>query len=42
MLTITRDTVVYAMSPDNAPAAHAANGETVRFARPSFVDKIRN
>ena len=31
MLTITRDTVVYAMSPDNAPVAHAANGETVRF-----------
>ncbi len=31
MLTITRDHVVYAMSPDNAPAAHAESGATIRF-----------
>jgi len=31
MLTIKRDTVVYAMSPDNAPAAHAQNGDTIVF-----------
>ena len=31
MLTIKRDTVVYAMSPDNTPAAHAQNGDTIVF-----------
>ena len=31
MLTIKRDTVIYAMSPDNAPVARAASGDTVVF-----------
>ena len=31
MLTIKRDTVVYAMSPDNAPVARAQNGDTIVF-----------
>ena len=31
MLRITRDTVVYAMSPDNAPAARAKDGDTILF-----------
>ena len=31
MLTIKRDTVIYAMSPDNAPAATAKSGDTVVF-----------
>lgn len=31
MLTIKRDTVIYAMSPDNAPAAAAKSGDTVVF-----------
>ena len=31
MLRIKRDTVVYAMSPDNAPAACAKNGDTILF-----------
>ena len=31
MLTIKRDTVVYAMSAKNAPAAHAASGDTILF-----------
>ena len=31
MLTIKRDTVVYAMSPANAPAARAQSGDTVVF-----------
>ncbi|MBQ4579848.1 MAG: acetamidase/formamidase family protein [Clostridia bacterium] len=31
MLTIKRDTVVYAMSPDNTPAAHAQSGDTIVF-----------
>ncbi len=31
MLTIKRDTVVYAMSPDNTPVAHAASGDTLCF-----------
>lgn len=31
MLRIKRDTVVYAMSPDNAPAAHAKDGDTILF-----------
>ncbi|MBE5796626.1 MAG: acetamidase [Clostridiales bacterium] len=31
MLTIRRDTVVYAMSPENAPAARAQSGDTVVF-----------
>ncbi|MBQ7859725.1 MAG: acetamidase/formamidase family protein [Faecalibacterium sp.] len=31
MLIIKRDTVVYAMSPDNVPAAHARSGDTLCF-----------
>lgn len=31
MLNIKRDTVVYAMSAKNAPAAHAASGDTIVF-----------
>ena len=31
MLRITRDTVVYAMSPDNAPAACVKDGDTILF-----------
>lgn len=31
MLTIKRDTVVYAMSPENAPVARAASGDTIIF-----------
>ena len=31
MLRIKRDTVVYAMSPDNAPAARAKDGDTILF-----------
>ena len=31
MLTIKRDTVVYAMSPDNAPVARAHSGDTLFF-----------
>lgn len=31
MLTIKRDTVVYAMSPDNTPVARAQNGDTIVF-----------
>ena len=31
MLRIKRDTVVYAMSPDNAPAACAKDGDTILF-----------
>lgn len=31
MLRITRDTVVYAMSPDNAPVARAKDGDTLIF-----------
>ena len=31
MLKITRDTVVYAMSPDNAPAARVGDGDTLIF-----------
>ena len=31
MLTIKRDTVVYAMSPDNAPAARVSSGDTLAF-----------
>lgn len=31
MLTIKHDTVIYAMSPDNAPAATAQSGDTVVF-----------
>ena len=31
MLTIRRETAVYAMSPDNPPAAHAASGDTIIF-----------
>ena len=31
MLKITRDTVVYAMSPDNAPAARVGDGDTLVF-----------
>lgn len=31
MLTIRRDTVVYAMSPDNPPAAHVRSGDTLLF-----------
>ena len=31
MLTIKRDTVVYAMSADNAPAARAQSGDTILF-----------
>ncbi len=31
MLTIKRDTVVYAMSPDNAPAAKVNSGDTILF-----------
>ena len=31
MLTIKRDTVIYAMSPDNTPAATAKSGDTVVF-----------
>lgn len=31
MLTIKRDTVVYAMSPKNTPVAHAASGDTILF-----------
>ena len=31
MLTIKRDNVVYAMSPDNAPAAHVKSGDTIVF-----------
>lgn len=31
MLTIRRDTVVYAMSPENPPAAHAVSGDTLVF-----------
>ena len=31
MLTIKRDTVIYAMSPDNAPVARAASGDAVVF-----------
>ena len=31
MLRINRDTVVYAMSPDNAPAARAKDGDTILF-----------
>ena len=31
MLTIKRDTVVYAMSPENAPVAHAKSGDTLVF-----------
>ncbi|MBR6668202.1 MAG: acetamidase/formamidase family protein [Clostridia bacterium] len=30
-MTIKRDTVVYAMSADNAPAAHAGSGDTILF-----------
>jgi len=31
MLTIKKDTVIYAMSPDNAPAAYVESGDTVCF-----------
>ena len=31
MLTIRRDTVVYAMSPENPPVAHAKSGDTLVF-----------
>ena len=31
MLTIKRDTVVYAMSPDNAPVARVNSGDTLAF-----------
>ena len=31
MLKITRDTVVYAMSPDNAPVARVKDGDTLIF-----------
>ena len=31
MLTIKRETAIYAMSPENAPVAHAANGDQIVF-----------
>mgnify|MGYP003322907080 CR=1 FL=1 len=31
MLKITRDTVVYAMSPENAPVARVKDGDTLIF-----------
>ena len=42
MLRINRDTVVYAMSPDNPPAARAKDGDTILFeTQDCFSGQIR-
>ena len=40
MLTIRRDTAVYAMSPENAPVARVQDGETLVFETAGGYNRI--